>query len=330
MKKNKKAQKNMLLVLVSTTSLLLLLTLVSFFIPKKGIEKIQLSLDTKELIKDITKKRSENPEIVAQPDEVILSAVQNTDCNIDLTTNYKEVVLETEIDFVTDGECLFTNVGSISDSGKFFAYKDVSGGVDSMFVLYILDYDKTMTLGVLGTSYIMDWIFLEDDKLAVIHGYLDNFDQQSLVLYDTPMISMNFNKNVRYNSDHFVPDNISYLSTIRLPNTGETHWNIDVEGEYIQTFGETGVLLSQHKPFNILWNSSSYNISPKVASELALLRFTRDNLNLDTRKPLAGLVFEDCTDNAWKVNIISKVGGTSSTLETYLVNAKTGEITSGF
>jgi hypothetical protein len=251
----------------------------------------------------------------------------STDCNITVTTDQREIILYTNFDLVSTEDCLVENIGSISDSGKYLAYQDVSQGTSSTLVLYILDYDKKLTLGILETGSVIDQMFLDDDRLVMINGNPDDFDQQWLTLFEVPMIVENYNTNVGLDTDYFEPNNISYHSTVQLPNTGETHWALDYDGEYIQTFGETGVLLSQYIPDDILLNSTSDNISLKLAKKLAYLKFMDTARKADESRLNTVFVPEKTTKNAWVVEIVNDDGWV---LETYYVNSKTGKVNNNY
>jgi hypothetical protein len=322
MKNNKKAQKNLFIVLSSTTVLLLLLTLVSFFIPKKSVEKIDISFDTKVMIEKIKQKRSNEPLVVSESDEVITETYLDEECNLIVSTNYKEIELRKFTNIT--GECLFLD-GEISESGKFFVY-DESGagdGINKLF-LYTLDYGRILYLEDLGNFSSINYIFFENDKLALLSGTVSDPDEKRITIYNIPEISRNMNTNFKFGTSEpeiFYPDNLSYEVGVKLPNTGEAHISLDYDGTYLQTFGETGILLAQLLPEDILMNSGV--ISPNVAKVLARSKYTEGTENNKVGNLNFELDINKTSRDAWAINITDK---SNTILETYYVNSRTGKV----
>jgi hypothetical protein len=132
--------------------------------------------------------------------------------------------------------CLESPRVKVSNFGDYFAFEDVSGGIDSMIRIYSSDLDKTTTLYVYGTSTIMDLVFLEGDVLAVLSGYPGTYDEQWLSVYDIAGLHANYEKTVNPEFDYFTEIE-GYKKRLPLNNFGEdyTHLRISTEAVIAHT-----------------------------------------------------------------------------------------------
>ncbi|MBU0650130.1 hypothetical protein KJ605_01970 [Patescibacteria group bacterium] len=73
---------------------------------------------------------------------------------------------------------------SVSPSGRYVAFEDLSGGLDSVIRVYSLDQNGITTLYVDGTSTIMDLVFMPGDVLVVMSGYPSVLNEQWLTAYE--------------------------------------------------------------------------------------------------------------------------------------------------
>ncbi len=257
--------------------------------------------------------------------EKIISAYLDKNCKITVTSSEKDYELVTGLAGGMNFKCKPLTIGETSPSGKYLAYEDVSGGIDSVMALFSLDYGRSVTLGVWGTSTIMDYTFLPDDKLIAINGYPDIFDEQWLSVFELPKIFSDFSNNFNEEYYYFSPSNPTYKYTIQLPNVGETHRKISFSNDMVQTKSENGKLLVQYNLDEILMNSGNFTITPKVALTLV---YYEDKQNIDpVNSPITRQVLnsENSTNDYWSVDVTNTK--TDTALRSYLVDQKTGVVT---
>jgi hypothetical protein len=268
-----------------------------------------------------------NPPIskTSTSNEKIVTANLGEDCKITVTSTEKKYEVSTGLAGGMDFKCTPSLIDKISSTGKFLAYEDMSGGVDSVMALFTIDYGKSVTLGVWGTSSIMDYIFLPDDRLVAINGYPDIFDEQWLTLFDLPKIFENFSSNFNEHL-YLTPINPTYESTIQLPNAGQTHSKLSFSNGLVQTKSKDGRLLVQYKIDDLIMNGSgNYTINPRTALTLVYYE-DKDNVDpADSPIIKQALNAENSTNDYWAVDIINTQ--TESVLRSYQVNQKTGEVT---
>lgn len=171
---------------------------------------------------------------------IIRSEVDNINCEIKITTNEGEKIAKTNFaELKLNEKCNDFIVRKIAPSGKYFAYQDISGGVDSMLKIYALDYDQTFQLDVVGTSTIFDLAFIDNNKLIVLLGYKDIFDEQFLKIYDLPKLFSDYPKNLNQEYHYF--ENLNkYSKTITLPNVQQNYASLFIEGNTLNIYGEKG------------------------------------------------------------------------------------------
>ena len=262
--------------------------------------------------------------ILTSAGDIIQSAEIGKDCNLQIKTTNKTFSISTELKYGGTENCAIRPYGKISPSQKYLVYADSSGGVDSAFLVFDLAHGKKFTLGVWGTSSIMDYIFLPDDQVAVINGYPDIFEEQWLGLIDLPKIFTDYQTNFDPKYLYLRVSNPTYHSNINLPNTNTTHSKLAYVNGKIQTLSKEGKLLVQYSPQDLVLNSSNFSITPKTALTLTFY-YDERNVNPDenpsvTRKFNAA----NSTNEYWAVDIINTK--TDKTLRQYQVNSKTGLI----
>ena len=258
-------------------------------------------------------------------EEIIVSAYIDEDCKITITSSEKDYEVSTGLAGGMNFKCTPSAIGNISPSGKFLAYEDVDGGIDSDMALFTLDYGKRVTLGVWGTSTIMDYIFLPDDKFVAINGYPDIFNEQWLSLFDLPSIFSDFSNNFNDEYYYLMPSNPTYKSTVRLPNVGRTHRKLSFSDNMIQTKSENERLLVQYELNELAMNSSNFTITPETA---LILVYYADEKNADpVNSPITKQILnsENSTNDYWAVDVINTK--TETVLRSYLVDQKIGEVT---
>jgi hypothetical protein len=146
--------------------------------------------------------------------EKIISSEVTYDCQIKVKTDKKEFFLPTNLD-VEKIKCYQFVLSTVSPSGNFLAYEDISGGVDSMVWIYSLEEDARLQLDVLGTSAIKDILFDKDDRLIVLNGY---DEEMSFRVYDIPGLFKGYPGNVDTRYNIFLDgDFMKYTKTHILP-----------------------------------------------------------------------------------------------------------------
>ena len=167
----------------------------------------------------------------------IVSAEITKDCKLLVTTSLGERKTAADIfdrgygDVVGCREGLVTRV---SPSGRYVAFEDVSGGVDSMTRIYSLEQDRTTTLSVTGTSVIADMEFLPDDRLALLNGYPGS-DEYHLGVSDIPQLYERYD-------DFLLPlEDIYYFAdttvkSLDLPRRGLEYEDVEVSSGEIKVY----------------------------------------------------------------------------------------------
>jgi hypothetical protein len=314
--------------------IVILLIVSSFFVGKYSNKIVQTKDNNKTEKTGLTPTTTTNPTPkttnppipkTSTPSEKITSAYLSDDCKITVASSEKNYEVATGLAGGMSFKCIPSSIGKISPSGKFLAYEDVSGGIDSVMALFTIEYGRNVTLGVWGTSTIMDYIFLPDDRFITINGYPDIFDEQWLSVFELPKIFSDFSNN--FNEEYFYlsPSNPTYKYTIQLPNVGETHRKISFLNDMVQTKSENGNLLVQYNLDKILMKSGNFSITPKAALTLV---YYEDKQNVDpANSPITKQVLnsENSTNDYWAVDVINTK--TATVLRSYLVNQKTGIVT---
>jgi hypothetical protein len=260
------------------------------------------------------------------PDEKIISAHLDENCKITVTSSEKDYEVPTGLADGINFKCKPSTIGKVSPLGKFLAYEDISGGIDSVMALFTVDYGRSVILGVWGTSTILDYTFLPDDKLIAINGYPDIFNEQWLTLFDLPKIFSDFSNNFNDEYLYLMPSNPTYKSTIQLPNVGETHRKISFSDNMVQSKSNNKRLLVQYSLDELLINNGNFTITPKVALTLV---YYEDKQNVDpVNSPITKQILnsENSTNDYWAVDVINTK--TATVLRSYLVDQKTGDVIS--
>lgn len=326
MAKKNTAQQNILIMVMSIISIAFLISIVSYLVVPHKVEDVIITPQAQELINTAKKITTpQNPEVTAMEDEIIESAVLGADCKIVITTNYNEIILNTSLsgEGAEQGCADRTGVyGDISNSGKYYAYDDISGGIDSTFKLYMLDYNKEVLLGSWGTSEIQYYAFLPDDILVSLSGYPDLYDEQYLSVFDVPKLKTEYYKNFDDKGTLKV-SNLSYEVMVTLPNTGQTYRYIgyDEDTGYIKALNINEAVLVQYTLEQLKLNNSILNITPLQAKAIAFYEHT-DRTDATDVYVLPN--WEKTTDKAWAIDVSTL--STEKYLKTYFVDAKTGKV----
>lgn len=146
-------------------------------------------------------------------------------CKIKIITSEKELFSETNL--YRSGVICQSFLTSISPSGQFLAYQDLSGGVDSMVGIYWVKENSNFVLGIYGTAQIFDFLFLPGDKLAVLYGYKGIYDQQYLVTYNVAGLFKTYPTGLHPSYKMFT--NLDkYSKVINLPDLGNDYLRLTV------------------------------------------------------------------------------------------------------
>ncbi len=169
--------------------------------------------------------------------ERMISSEITYDCRIKVKTDKKEFFLPTNFDSEIS-RCYQFVLSVISPSGKFLAYEDISGGVDSMVWIYSLEVNARLQLDVLGTSTIKDMLFDKNDRLIVLNGYEK---EMSFRVYDIPNLFKGYPDNVDTRYNIFLgSDFIKFTKTHILP-TGYDFNRLRVDDALLYIYVPPGV-----------------------------------------------------------------------------------------
>lgn len=208
-----------------------------------GLGGYYLEKQSTVLLQDLGRKQNRPTLSPVTPDgeKIIASEVTLEGCKIKVTTNKREIFLNTSfLESNPQTKCYQFVLNPISPSGKYVAFQDISGGLDSQIRIYSLDHNKDISLDVLGSSTIKYVDFLPDDRLAVINGYFGYFGKewlgQWLRIYDTPNLFNKYPDNVDQQYNYFKLSDDS-LVVVDLPDKGVDYTSFSVDGKTIKLFG---------------------------------------------------------------------------------------------
>lgn len=180
----------------------------------------------------VFEQNSSNPEIT--------SVLFSQDCEAVIETTEGRVVIKT--DYETPERCLQFMLASISDSNKYAALRDRSGGLDSRVQVYSVDANDNVGLDIYGTSEIYDLMFLTDDCLVVLNGYQMNHDELWLRIYDVAALFEDYPDNVKnlHTQYRFFArsNDPAFYKSINLPDIGESYDRLKRSGSFLEVFGK--------------------------------------------------------------------------------------------
>lgn len=179
-------------------------------------------------------------EAIKSPSVKIISSEVTSDetCRVKATTTGGDIYLKPS--FPKGTKCYQFLLNQVSNSGKYLAYEDLSGGIDSMVKIYSADLNESFQLVVLGTSTILDMKFLPDDRLAVLSGYPGSYDEQFLNVYNIPVLFANLSKNIDPQYRYFINyDENGYHQ--KLPEVGQDYKSLVIQDGYLRIFSSQGV-----------------------------------------------------------------------------------------
>lgn len=170
----------------------------------------------------------------------ITSVLFSQDCEAVIETTQGKAVIKT--DYEAPERCLRFMLVSISDSNKYAALRDRSGGLDSRVQVYSVDVNHNVGLDIYGTSEIYDLMFLTDDCLVVLNGYQMNHDELWLRIYDVAALFKDYPDNVEnfHTQYRFFarPKDPSFYKSIHLPDIGESYDRLKRSGNFLEVFGK--------------------------------------------------------------------------------------------
>ncbi len=151
--------------LLSIIISILLIILVLFFVFKTDKKPVstQIEKETTENTEPSTAKRI----LSASVNENCIITVQTSDEKLDIATEYSNEKSYTKYNCLENEYVLH----KISPSQAYFAYTDLSGGLDTSFKVYSGVLNKTFTLYTLGPRDIFSLEFLPQDYLVILSGY---------------------------------------------------------------------------------------------------------------------------------------------------------------
>lgn len=200
------------------------------------------NLNLKEKIRACIKSDARAPASKTVPDYTSTKIIGNStdECKIFATLNNGETisVASTNLSGIEDSPCLENPNVKISSSGKYLAFEDVTGGIDSTVKIYSLELNKVTILYVLGTSTIFDFTFLDNDELAVLSGYPGIYDEQWLRVTNIKKLYGDYENNILdwpepYYPDYFSIDlnDPSITKNLELTNYGVDYSSLKIQAE---------------------------------------------------------------------------------------------------
>ncbi|MCL5090414.1 MAG: hypothetical protein M1514_00200 [Patescibacteria group bacterium] len=177
-------------------------------------------------------------------EERITLVETNSECNIIVTTNLKTLVIKTE-KAKLGLKCNQEKIGLPSKEGNLLVFDDLSKGNSYSLKLFSLNEEETLSLGVLGKVDIKDKLFLPSGKLAILGK--DNFNVQSLIVYDLPKILRDFPFSTDTNQNLIHPE--LYEQKINLPNIEEDYLSLSIFGNDLQILGKDNKILESYNNF---------------------------------------------------------------------------------
>jgi hypothetical protein len=161
------------------------------------------------------------------------------DCEIKINT--EEGITKTIGHYCMDDVVNYTNGGTtapryiLSDSGKYLLYTDISGGVDTALRIYSFQRDHISTFVVWGTSSVLDMVFLPTDKVAILFGYPNIPEEQTLGIYDIPAIYGNFSEAVDPENDYLKLE--KYTKTMHIAQVKGDYFDLVISDEKLTLYG---------------------------------------------------------------------------------------------
>lgn len=114
----------------------------------------------------------------------VVLAVRTKDCQIKVQTAKEDIFLEDKISRRLGlTVCEEVETGSVSLSGKYFAYTSVSADLETQLRLYAVEFRRDLLLDNFGSMAVADLRFLPYDRLAVLSGYFGSFGAEWLGQY---------------------------------------------------------------------------------------------------------------------------------------------------
>lgn len=185
--------------------------------------------------------------VTTDGEKIIASEVTVEGCKIKVTTNKREIFLDTSfLESDPQTKCYQFVLNQVSPSGKYMVFQDISGGIDSKASVYSIEHEDTLTLYVFGTSNIFDIAFLPDNSAVVLYGYKGNYNEQYLAIYNLPELFRSYPTNI---------DQYKYFTNldqnskrITLPDVGQDYAGMSVSDGKLRISGNGNIKL---KEFNI-------------------------------------------------------------------------------
>lgn len=183
------------------------------------------------------------PSVSQNKDEKIVKAeTENGSCKIKITTDKKEFTLETQVSEIYK-ECLQGLQITISPSGKYLAFEDASGGIDTMPKLYSLEKNTPITLGVWGTTQIFNFLFLADNRLLTLSGWRGIPDSQVLAIFNTEKIFADYPNSLDPN--RYLKGEEAYTRRVDLPKQTKDYDSLSFDGDKVSVKDEAGQTLHE-------------------------------------------------------------------------------------
>lgn len=270
-------------------------------------------------------------------EKIIASEVTLEGCKIKVTTNKREIFLNTSfLESNPQTKCYQFVLNLVSPSGKYVVFQDISGGLDSQIRVYSLGHNKDIALDVLGSSTIKYMGFLPDDRLAAINGYFGYFGKewlgQWLRIYDIPSLFNSYPDTVdsQYNYFKLSDDN---LAVVDLPDKGTDYASFSVDGRTIKLFGpgDSGTVIYSLNldsfSSNAKTTSTNYDQAISLLEAIPEIRIIQSAVIKAGRKPF--FIPEGESGEIVTVSLRESFpeDAHTSRIDTFNVNIKSGVIT---
>jgi hypothetical protein len=165
--------------------------------------------------------------------ELVTNARFLDDCSVEVQTTGKLHVLNT---FVKTEEqkpqvlCTKTMHLAVSPSRKYVAVKDISSGKDTVIRIFstVKNVGNTLhNLSFYGTLNVVEFLFLQNDKLVVLSGTTGDLDSFTLSVFNLEGLYSDYPKNISGRFGYFV--NVDqYKKIYALPNAGDNYSSMSI------------------------------------------------------------------------------------------------------
>lgn len=168
-----------------------------------------------------------------------ISSVKFEACNVSVTSTDGNTYIVGKLSSLggSENNCIKNPEFSISESGQYLIFEDISGGIDLAIKIFSTETKVLDTLDVLGTSSLLAAEFLYNDKLVIYNGYKGIPDEQWVNVYDIPKIYQDYKNNVTEYG--YLEFNDSTLKRLEIKPENASYFEITSDREKLTIYGGT-------------------------------------------------------------------------------------------